>query len=69
MNAETAINKILASDASKALKILRLENLALRCFASSPNQKAALAACKVLKDDDYPDPADRWEGWPEPPMK
>ncbi len=20
-------------------------------------------------EEDYPDPVDRWEGWPEPPMK
>jgi hypothetical protein len=21
------------------------------------------------KGDSYPDPADRWEGWPDPPMR
>lgn len=42
--------EILASDASVALKILKLEVLALRCFASSPNQKAVIAAYTALRE-------------------
>lgn len=48
MKIETAINKILASDATASLKILKLQNLALRCFPSSLNQKAAIAAYTAL---------------------
>lgn len=50
MKVETAISKILASDASATLKISKLQNLALRCFPSSPNQKAAIAAYKALEE-------------------
>lgn len=49
MKTQTAINKILASDASVALKILKLQNLALRQFPSSPNQKAVIAAYHELE--------------------
>ena len=49
MKTETAIAKILDSDASVSLKILKLQNLALRTFASSPNQKAVITAYKNLQ--------------------
>ena len=49
MKTETAIAKILNSDASAALKISKLQTLALRTFASSPNQKAVIAAYQKLQ--------------------
>jgi hypothetical protein len=49
MKIETAIAKILSSEGSTELKILKLQNLALRCFPSSPNQKMAIAAYKALE--------------------
>ena len=51
MKAETAIKKILASDASVSLKISKLQTLALRQFPSSPNQKAVIAAYKALQEE------------------
>lgn len=44
-----ALEKILASDAPVSLKILKLQNLALRTFPSSPNQKAVIAAYRELE--------------------
>jgi hypothetical protein len=49
MKVETAINRILKSDDSVALKISKLQTLALRCFASSPNQKTVIAAYQALQ--------------------
>jgi hypothetical protein len=46
---ETAIHKILASDGSTKLKFLKMGNLALRQFPSSPNQKLAQAAASELR--------------------
>jgi hypothetical protein len=46
---ETRITKILASDASDQLKLLKMENLALRCFPSSQYQKMARDACNDLR--------------------
>jgi len=46
-----AIKKILASDASLPLKISKLQNLALRSYPSSPNQKAVIAAYRALEKD------------------
>ena len=51
MKTETAINKILASDASVSLKISKLQTLALRSFPSSPNQKAVIAAYQALQQE------------------
>lgn len=50
MKVETAINRILASDAPVSLKISKLQTLALRCFPGSPNQKAAIAAYNALSE-------------------
>lgn len=50
MKIETAMNKILASDASVSLKIMKLQTLALRAFPSSPNQNAVIAAYKALQE-------------------
>ena len=50
MTTQTAITKILNSEASAPLKMLKLQNLALRTFASSPNQKAVIAAYKNLQN-------------------
>lgn len=47
---ETRIAKIVNSDASDTLKVSKLQNLALRCMASSPAQKQVQAACKKLQD-------------------
>jgi hypothetical protein len=47
---ETAIEKILSrKDISPSLKRLKLQNLALRCYPSSINQKTAIAAYKALE--------------------
>lgn len=46
---ERAVTKILESDAPNSLKVLRLQVLALRCMASSPNQRAVIAAYKALE--------------------
>jgi hypothetical protein len=43
------IDRILASDKTDKVKVLKLQNLALRCFASSPNQKLVIAAYKRLE--------------------
>jgi len=45
----TQINRILESDATPRIKILRLQNLALRTYASSPRQKEVIAAYKALE--------------------
>ncbi|WP_156436068.1 hypothetical protein [Bradyrhizobium pachyrhizi] len=41
---------ILASEASASLKIAKLQTLALRCYPSSPDQKAVVAAYKALQE-------------------
>jgi hypothetical protein len=52
MKTETAINRILNNaDWSDALKILKLQNLALRTFPSSPNQKRVIAAYQALQEN------------------
>jgi len=51
MTTQTRITRILTSDATNTLKILRLQNLAFRCMASSPNQKAVIAAYKALEQE------------------
>ena len=48
MKVETHIARILNSDGSHALKVLKLGNLVLRCYPSSPNQKLAQAARDAL---------------------
>lgn len=53
MKVETAIKKILTSDASTALKISKLQTLALRQFPSSPNQKTAIAAYQQLQQTNH----------------
>jgi hypothetical protein len=45
------ISKILESEGSTELKILKLENLALRAFPSSPYQKEVIAAYEALKKE------------------
>ena len=51
MKIETAIQKILNNnDYSISLKISKLQTLALRTFASSPNQKTVIAAYKALQN-------------------
>ncbi len=47
---ERAIEKILSSDTTVQLKISKLQTMALRCFASSPNQKMVIAAYKALQN-------------------
>ena len=49
MKTETAVNRILNSDKSTALKILKLQTLALKTFASSPAQKYVIAHYKALQ--------------------
>ena len=49
MRAETKMRRILESDASDRLKVLRLQTLALRCLASSPIQKEVIAAYKAIQ--------------------
>lgn len=49
MKMEKHIERILNSDASTELKILKLEVAALRAFASSQNQRMAVAAYKALQ--------------------
>ncbi len=49
MKTETAIARIMRSDASTALKISKLQTLALRTFASSPNQKLVVATYQALQ--------------------
>ncbi len=51
MRVEKAVAKILESDATKQLKISKLQTLALRCFASSPNQKMVTATYEALQND------------------
>lgn len=46
---ERTINRILNSATPRELKILKLQNLALRAFPSSPNQRAVIAAYKALE--------------------
>jgi hypothetical protein len=48
---ENAVRKILESDASIALKISKLQTLALRSYPSSPNQKLVIAAYKALQSN------------------
>lgn len=52
MKIETRIEKILASDKTNRLKILKLQNLALRCMASSPIQKRVIEAYKALQEQE-----------------
>jgi hypothetical protein len=48
---EKTIARILGNNEwSNELKILKLQNLALRAFPSSPNQKLAIAAYKQLQE-------------------
>ena len=57
MKPETKMARILASEASPKLKIMQLQTLALRCFASSPMQKEVVATYKRLMAEhglDYP---------------
>lgn len=44
-----AIQRILESEKSDKVKILKLQNLALRCMPSSPYQKEVIAAYKALE--------------------
>jgi hypothetical protein len=46
---ETAVDRILTRDIPHSLKILKLQNLALRCFPSSPNQKLVVATYQKLQ--------------------
>jgi hypothetical protein len=49
MRTETAMKRILTSDATVSLKILKLQTLALRTYPSSPNQKSVIAAYRELQ--------------------
>ena len=52
MKTETAIKRIMDNaDWSDSLKILKLQNLALRTFASSPNQKLVIATYQALQSE------------------
>ena len=51
MTTETAINRILNNaEWPDSLKILKLQNLALRTFPSSPNQKLVIATYQALQE-------------------
>lgn len=50
MKTETAIKRIIDNaEWADSLKILKLQNLALRTFASSPNQKLVIATYQGLQ--------------------
>lgn len=50
MKIDTQIEKIVSSDASYDLKILKLQNLAFKQFAASPNQKKVTDTISALKN-------------------
>jgi|HubBroStandDraft_5_1064220.scaffolds.fasta_scaffold1743116_2 hypothetical protein len=51
MKVETAIKRIVDNaEWPTSLKILKLQNLALRTFASSPNQKLVIATYQALQN-------------------
>jgi hypothetical protein len=54
MKTQTAISRILKSEGTIALKVLKLEVLALRTFPSSPNQKLVIATAIALQNGENP---------------
>ena len=49
MKIEKHISRIVSGEYSNVLKISKLQTLALKCLASSPNQKAVITAYQSLQ--------------------